>query len=134
MTAPNSLPDRDRLRAARALHLWWGIDRVRLAEAGFRFSQEHLSAPEYDPIDDQVAIDRAFAGDRAVFANLTHYEKQKVRQKVRNVLDGPQRELEGNGGPITLADWCRMVGETENVVRGFLRRARIKDRAAAARG
>jgi hypothetical protein len=131
MSAPGGpLPDRDRLRAARALHHWWGIDRVRLNEAGYRFSQEHLSSPLYDPIDDEVAVARAFAGDRAVYATLTHYEKVRVRNLVRAEMDTPEPDLSG----CNLAQWCRRVGEDADMVRRFIQRARAKDRKAAALG
>ena len=129
MSHVGPLPDRDRLRAARALHHWWGIDRVRLAEAGFRYSQEHLSSPLYDPIDDEVAVARAFAGDKAVYATLTHYEKARVRHMVRAVMDTPDQFPDTN-----LAQWCRRVGEDVGMVRRFIERARFKDRKAAARG
>jgi len=130
MSHVGPLPDRDRLRAARALHHWWGIDRVRLAEAGFRYSQEHLSSPLYDPIDDEVAVARAFAGDRAVYATLTHYEKVRVRQLVLAEMNTAEPGLVGGN----LAQWCRRTGEDVGTMRRFIERARGKRRKAAARG
>lgn len=130
MSHVGPLPDRDKLRAARALHHWWGIDRMRLAEAGYRFPQEYLSSPLYDPIDDEVAVARAYAGDKAVYATLTHYEKARVRGMVRAAMDAPDQDVDG----CNLVQWCARVGEDVLMLRRFMQRARGKDRKAAARG
>ena len=126
MSAHNGvLPDADRLRAARALHHWWGIDRVRLHEAGFRYSQEQLSDIRYDPIIDEVAVSRAVEGDPEVYASLTHYERLAARERIRQVMDTPARE------GFVLSDWAQIVGEDLLALRGFIRRGRTRDRAAA---
>lgn len=38
----------------------------------------------YDPIDDQVAIDRALAGDRTVMPGLSFYERQTIMQSIED--------------------------------------------------
>jgi len=122
------LPDATRLRAARALHHWWGVDRERLHRAGFRFSQEHLSDARYDPIIDEVAVGRAVAGDREVFAALTYYERLKVRDRIRQMMDAPDRT------GLVLTEWAASVGEDETALRRFLQRERLRDKRAAANG
>jgi len=112
------LPDRDRLRAARALHLWWGVDRDTLARMGYAFKQKHLSSPAFDPIDDEVAIERAVAGERAVYEALTHYERAKVRQLVHALYEA---------GEVDLYEWSAKVGENGNSVSAFI--YRMKKRA-----
>ena len=122
------LPDAERLRAARALHHWWGVDRERLHGAGFRFSQEQLSDDRYDPIIDEVAVRRALAGEPEVYASLTHYERLEVRHQIRQIMDGPDRE------GLVLTEWAKTVGEDENALRRFLQRERLRDKRAAAHG
>jgi hypothetical protein len=123
-----ALPDAERLRAARALHHWWGVDRERLHGAGFRFSQEQLSADRYDPIIDEVAVSRALAGEPEVYASLTYYERLAVRHQIRHMMDAPDRD------GLVLTEWVQTVGEDENAVRRFLQRERLRDRKAAVNG
>lgn len=113
------LPDRDRLRAARALHLWWGVDRLTLARMGFTFRQEYLSSPAFDPIDDEVAVERAIAGERAVYEALTHYERARVREVVHTLY---------KAGELDLHEWSAKVGETSNNMSAFI--YRLKKRVA----
>jgi len=120
-----SLPDRDRLRAARALNRYWGITSTDLRREGYRFTDRQLLDPLMDPIDDEVAIARALAGERAVWDNLTHYERLRVRFLIRVRMDAT-----GSG----LADWCRSVGEDFLTVQRYILRSRAADREKATDG
>jgi hypothetical protein len=128
----NSLPDRDRLRAARALNRWWGITGMELRREGYLFSDQQLHDPLLDPIDDEVAIARAVAGERAVWDALTHYERHRVRYLVRMKVEAVGNLRHNPAHRNGLTDWCKAVGEDFTVVQRYIIRARARDRRKAA--
>jgi len=131
----NSLPaDRDGLRAARALTRFWGITGMELRQQGYRFSDSQLHDPLMDPVDDEVAVARAVAGDRAVWESLTHYERQRVRHLVRLKVEAVGDLRVSPSHRNGLSDWCKAVGEDFTTVQRYIIRARARDRRKALDG
>ena len=88
---------------------------VRPWYAKQRLDEILINRWRYNPDIDEVAVERAYDGDREVWINLTHYERVIVMDRLRAVWNGtrPHRKWPdvevGNG----IIEWAASVGETE---------------------
>jgi len=124
--ALRNLPDQQRLRAARALRTYWGVPNLELRHAGYVFSEKALTSPEYDAVEDDIAIELAVAGDRKVWKNLTVYERYRVREAWKEKVDALERH--NPTAPSGLTQWCKAVGtDFDNLQRWIIRQRHKED-------
>jgi hypothetical protein len=91
-----------------------------------------LNLWRFSPDIDEVAIERAYDGDREVWLTLTHYERRIVLDRLLELLESgqPHRKWPDAEQGIGLTQWANSVGESHERV-SCLRRRRNRANARA---
>lgn len=112
---PRALPSREQVAHGFRL-LDRGVSQSRVSrDTGLSINRvlAMTRLPDlYDPVDDEVAIERALAGDRSVLPSLTCFERMRVTAHLvaRYEADPPDPAVNGRYGEVhwlseLLRDW-----------------------------
>jgi hypothetical protein len=94
------------------------------AHARAKIDEFLLNLWRFSPHIDEVAVERAYDGDREVWLTLTHYERQIVLDRLLALLQGgvPHRKWPDIEQGVGLTQWADSVGENHERVSALQRR------------